>query len=68
MNGKTTIAPDTKNNSGTPDEHLCYIVSQGFNVTDEQSYLELIAYPKFRCGHCGRRASSDGSLCVPMGL
>ena len=45
--------------------HLCYIVSQGFNLTDEQSYRVLVEDPKFRCNHCGRTANSDQNLCVP---
>ena len=68
MNRKTTIALTTKNNSGNPDEHLCYMISQGFNVSDKTRYMTLIAAPKFRCGHCGRQAASDRSLCVPMEL
>ncbi|MHC4331677.1 MAG: hypothetical protein ACYSWW_26525 [Planctomycetota bacterium] len=68
MNWKETTAPTVQNNNGMPDEHLCYIVSQGFNISDEQSYLELTTDSKFRCGHCGRQAGHDRNLCVPMEL
>jgi hypothetical protein len=52
-------------NSDLHDEHLCYIVSQGFNLTDEQDYLALIRNPAFRCRHCGRAARNGRNLCVP---
>jgi|GEM_PF-266296 len=48
--------------------HLCYLVSQGLNLSDEQEYKALIVDPKFRCGHCGRQANGNQSLCVPVEL
>jgi hypothetical protein len=67
MNGGATIMA-MQNNNGPPDEHLCYIVSQGFHLTDEQSYFALVTDPKFRCSHCGKRATHNSNLCVPMEL
>ncbi len=49
-------------------EHLCYILSQGLNLTDEAGYRALIENPQFRCGHCGRTARSRRNLCVPTNL
>jgi hypothetical protein len=49
-------------------EHLCYIVSQGFHLTDEEAYRALVENPKFKCNHCGRTASGDKNLCVPAKL
>jgi len=49
-------------------EHLCYIVSQGFNLTDERGYRDLVEEPAFRCDHCGRTAKSGANLCVPVKL
>jgi len=49
-------------------EHLCYIISQGFHLTDEQDYQALVEQPAFRCDHCRRTAKSAGNLCVPVGL
>jgi hypothetical protein len=46
-------------------EHLCYIVSQGFDLGDEPSYRALVTNPRFQCSHCGRKAASDKNLCVP---
>ncbi len=68
MNRKATIAPTMQNINGMPDEHLCYIVSQAFHLTDKQSYLVMTADPKFRCSHCGKQAAHNRNLCVPMAL
>ena len=59
---------NVRHNSGTPDEHLCYIISQGFHISDEQNYHALIVDPKFRCGHCKKQAASERNLCVSMEL
>jgi len=40
--------------------------AQGFHLENQTGYMALIIAPKFRRGHCGRQAASDGSLCVPM--
>ena len=51
--------------TGTHTDHLCYIISQGFHLSDEQWYRTLTDNPKFKCAHCGRTATSDANLCVP---
>lgn len=48
--------------------HLCYIISQGFNLSDEQEYRALVENARYRCDHCGRTAKSDANLCVPVPL
>ncbi len=67
MDGK---APDleTDCNSEVHSEHLCYIISQGFRLTDEPGYQALVEEPAFQCGHCGRTAKSGENLCVPVEL
>jgi hypothetical protein len=67
MDGNTSD-PGTDCDSGLHTEHLCYIISQGFNLTDEQGYQALVEKPAFQCGHCGRTAKSGTNLCVPVGL
>ena len=67
MNGKKTIM-QTHCNCGSHEDHLCYIISQGFHLGDEQNYLALIANPRFCCVHCGRKAARNKNLCVPMKL
>jgi hypothetical protein len=49
-------------------EHLCYLMSQSFHLTEEQDYKALIEDPKFRCRRCGRKAGSKKNLCMPAGL
>lgn len=64
------VAVQLKNDCGSElhHEHLCYIISQGFNLTDEQGYRTLVEDPAFRCNHCGRMAKSGANLCVPAKL
>ncbi len=50
------------------DQHLCYIISQGFNLTDEQEYKVLVEDARYICNHCKRKAKSDTNLCVPTPL
>jgi len=50
------------------EEHLCYITSQGLNLSDPLAYEALIDEPRFKCGHCGRTARSRRNLCVPVDL
>lgn len=59
---------NTECNTGVHTEHLCYIVSQGFHLSDEQGYKALLDDPKFRCNHCGRTARNDANLCAPAHL
>ena len=54
--------------SQSHNKHLCYMISQGFNVSDKNEFEALINDPKFKCGHCGREANSDQNLCVPAEL
>jgi len=63
-----TIQPNRECSTDTHTEHLCYMMSQGFHLTNEQEYTALIKEPKFRCKHCGRTAKSDANLCVPVPL
>jgi len=54
--------------TGVHTEHLCYMVSQGFHVSDEQEYKALVEDAEYKCRRCGRVAGSNGSLCVPVHL
>ena len=54
--------------TGTHSEHLCYLISQGFNLSDEEEFRILIEDAEFKCNHCGRHAKSSANLCVPMHL
>ena len=54
--------------TGNHTEHLCYLMSQGFNLSDEQEFKMLVEDAEYRCDHCGHHAKSDANLCVQMHL
>ncbi len=50
------------------DQHLCYFISQGFHLTDEQKYKDMVSEPRYFCQHCGRVAKGVQNLCKPTDL
>jgi len=62
------LQENTKRCTGNHSEHLCYLISQGFHLSDEQEFKALIENTQYRCNHCGRHAKSDANLCVPIPL
>jgi hypothetical protein len=54
--------------SKSHDQHLCYLISQGFHLSDENEFRVLTENPKFQCRRCSRIAKSDKNLCVPSEL
>ncbi len=46
--------------------HLCYFVSFGHHVNNEEDYKSLVENPKYKCYFCGRPACCAESLCKPM--
>jgi hypothetical protein len=61
----------TENAACKSDEHtkhLCYFVSYGYHVDNEEEYRDLVADPRFKCRFCGRTAHCEGSLCFPIEL
>jgi len=51
------------------NQHLCYIVSQGFDISDPEEYASLVSKPHhFECAHCGRLANRDQNICKPVKL
>ncbi len=66
MDDRTT--PSKSYQDDEHSEHLCYIISQGFHLADEQAYRALTESPAFECGHCGRRARDATNLCHPTEL
>ena len=54
--------------TGLHTEHLCYMVSQGFHISDEPEYKALVENARHKCHRCGRVAGRDANLCVPVHL
>jgi hypothetical protein len=61
-----TLTTNSICDSELHDQHLCYIRSQGFHLTDEQEYNALVEDPKYFCTHCHHSARSADNLCVPV--
>ena len=66
--GRKAIQHNAECLSDLHTKHLCYIVSQGLHLTEEQEYQAMVKTPKFKCRHCGRVANSDKNLCEPANL
>lgn len=56
---------NTECQTGVHTDHLCYMISQGFHLSDEEGYKALVEDPKFKCQRCGRTARNSANLCVP---
>ena len=52
----------------THNQHLCYLVSQGFDRTDPDEYLSLVSEPVFQCANCKRLANHGDHLCRPIDI
>jgi hypothetical protein len=63
---RETVTTKSTCDSELHNEHLCFIISQGFHLTDEQEYKALIEEANFRCDRCRRTAKSGANLCVPV--
>jgi len=60
------IKSDSICDSELHNEHLCYIRSQGFHLTNEQEYNALVEDVKYMCERCYRTARNGDNLCVPV--
>ena len=63
-----SISHNSECESDSHSQHLCYIVAQGFHLSEPEEYQDLVSEAKFKCGHCGRVANSDKNLCKPVKL
>ncbi len=63
-----TFSSNSGCESSSHELHLCYMVSQGFNLSDETEYQALVKDPQFKCQKCGRLAKSGINLCKPAKL
>jgi hypothetical protein len=65
---KETIQHNRECKSELHTQHLCYVISQGFHLTDKQKYKDMVSDPRFACQHCGRVAKNAQNLCEPYEL
>ena len=65
MMTKGTFKNNLECESSSHTRHLCYIISQGFHLTDDAEYQALIKDPHFKCQKCGRLAANEINLCKP---
>ncbi len=61
-----TLTSNSTCDSELHNEHLCYIRSQGFHLTNELEYNALVEDVRYMCNHCYRTARSADNLCVPV--
>ena len=59
---------NAKCKSDEHSKHLCYFVSYGYHVNNENEYKHLVDVPRFKCFICGRTAHCAQSLCDPRVL
>jgi rubrerythrin len=62
------LSSNSECRSSSHEEHLCYLILQGFNISDEAEYKALIEDPMFKCSKCGRSAHRRENLCKPARL
>ena len=54
--------------SDAHDNHLCFLMYEGFHYQKREEYKSLVQDAQYRCQQCGRTAKSDKNLCMPVAL
>ena len=54
--------------SGVCNEHLCFLIRDGFYETDQDAFRAMVQDAQYRCTICGRTAKSEKNLCDPVAL
>jgi hypothetical protein len=54
--------------SDSHNEHLCFLMYEGFHFKDKEGYKEMVQNAQYRCQNCGRTAKSEQNLCDPIPL
>ena len=50
------------------NEHLCFLMFEGFHYKNKEAYEAIVRDAQYRCQNCGRTAKSETNLCVPIEL
>ena len=48
--------------------HICAMKESGFDRENPDKFTAITENPKYKCGTCGAKARSSGSLCKPVSL
>ncbi|MCU0918547.1 MAG: hypothetical protein MUC88_28905 [Planctomycetes bacterium] len=54
--------------SADHEEHLCFLMHEGFHYGNKEAYKAMVQDAQFRCQQCGRTAKSRNRLCLPEPL
>jgi len=54
--------------SDVHNEHLCFLMCEGFHYKNKDAYKEMVQDAQYRCQNCGRTAKSEKNLCEPVAL
>ena len=54
--------------SGKHEEHLCYLMYEGYHYTNREGYRALVSDAQYICQNCGRTAKHEKNLCAPVKL
>jgi len=49
-------------------DHLCFLMCEGWHLTNPAEYKALVADAEFRCRYCDRTAKNQDNLCGPSNL
>ena len=50
------------------NEHLCFLICDGFYETGKEAFKAMVQDAEYRCQICGRTAKSQKNLCDPVAL
>ncbi|MHC4725852.1 MAG: hypothetical protein ACYS17_01350 [Planctomycetota bacterium] len=62
------IAKNESCASDVHNEHLCFLICDGFYETNRDAFRAMVQDAQYRCQICGRTASSRKNLCDPVTL
>jgi hypothetical protein len=62
------MAHNEKCGSDGHNEHLCFLMYEGFHLKNKEAYKQMVQDAQYRCQNCGRTAKSEENLCAPIAL
>jgi hypothetical protein len=68
MDEEQKMEHNTNCNVSGHDEHLCFLIYQGWGVTNKTAYKALVDKAEYLCQKCTRTANSHSNLCEPVDL